>query len=96
MPVFPWMHVVCLLMCGYLSCVGILGLALSFKCLLQSSWLHFFCCCALILMGSTATGILTGARVVASPLEISAYFCAGGCEDDAKDADGDGEVIGKL
>ena len=46
--------------------------------------------------GSAATGIPIGALVVASPLQISAYFCAGGYEDDTKDAYGDGEVIGKL
>lgn len=47
-------------------------------------------------MGSAATGIPTGAPVAASPLEYSASFCAGSSEDDARDADGDGEVIGKL
>lgn len=69
---------------------------LSFGCLLQSSWLHFVYCCSLILMGLAAIGIPTRALVVASPFEISAYFCAGSCEDDARDADGDGEILGKL
>ena len=59
-------------------------------------WLQLFCYCGLILMGSTAIGIPTGAHVVASHFKISAYFCIGSYEDDARDADGDGEVLGKL
>ena len=47
-------------------------------------------------MGSAAIGIPTGAPVATSPLETSASFYAWSYEDDARDADGDGEVIGKL
>lgn len=47
-------------------------------------------------MGLAATGIPTGAPVTASPFKISAYFCTGSYEDDARDANGDGEVLGKL
>ena len=53
-------------------------------------WMHFFCCCGLILMGSTATGIPTGAPIATSPFEASASFCAWSCEDDAKDVGRDG------
>jgi len=45
-------------------------------------------------MGSAARGIPTGAPLGASPFEISTYFCAWICEDDAKDVDRDGEVMG--
>lgn len=83
-------------MCGCLPCAGFLWLDLSFRCLLQSSWLHFFYCCSLILMGSAATGIPIGAPIAASPFEILAYFCVGSYEDDARDADGHGEILGKL
>ena len=47
-------------------------------------------------MGSATTGIPTGAPVAASPLETSASFCAWSYEDDARDVDRDGEVIGRL
>lgn len=47
-------------------------------------------------MGSSATGIPTGAPVAASPFENSASFCAWRYEDDARDVDRDGEVIGGL
>jgi len=47
-------------------------------------------------MGSTTIGIPIGALVAASPLETSAYFCAWSYEDDAKDVDRVGEVIGRL
>lgn len=47
-------------------------------------------------MGSATTEIPTGAPVAASPFEILACFYFGSCEDDARDVDGDGEVLGKL
>lgn len=47
-------------------------------------------------MGSAATGIPTGAPVVASPLETLDYFCGWSCEDDARDVHRDGEVIGRV
>jgi len=47
-------------------------------------------------MGSVATGIPTGATVVASPFEILAYFDARSCVGDAIDVDGDGRILGKL
>lgn len=47
-------------------------------------------------MGSVATGIPTGALVVASPFENSASFCAWSYEDDSRDVDKDGEVIGGI
>jgi len=47
-------------------------------------------------MVSTATGIPTGALVAAYPFKILAYFYIGSCEDYARDADGDGELLGKL
>ena len=47
-------------------------------------------------MGSTATGIPTRAPVAASPLENLASFYAWSYEDDARDVDRDGEVIGRL
>jgi len=50
----------------------------------------------MILMGSAATGIPIRAPVVASPFQISAYFYVGGYEDDSRDVDGDGEILGKL
>ena len=43
-------------------------------------------------MGSTTTGV----PVAASPLQTSASFCAWSFEDDPKDVDRDGEVIGRL
>jgi len=47
-------------------------------------------------MGSTATRIPTGAPVVASPFKICTYFYTRSYGDDARDVDGDGEVLGKL
>jgi len=47
-------------------------------------------------MGSTATRIPTGAPVATSPLETSASLYAWSYEDDAKDVDRDGEVIGRI
>lgn len=47
-------------------------------------------------MGSAATGIPTGALVAASPLETLASFYAWSYEDDVRDVDRDGEVIGRL
>ena len=47
-------------------------------------------------MGSATKGIPTGAPVAASPFETSVIFYAWSCEDDAKDVDRDGEVIGRL
>ena len=47
-------------------------------------------------MGSAATRILIGAPIAASPLETPYSSCAWSCEDDARDVDKDGEVIGRL
>lgn len=47
-------------------------------------------------MGSVPIGIPTGAHVAASPFKISAYLCTRSSKDDAIDANGDGEVLGKL
>jgi len=47
-------------------------------------------------MGSIATGIPIGAPVAPSPFKTSASFCAWSCEDDAKNVDRYGKVIGRL
>ena len=47
-------------------------------------------------MGSAAIRIPTGALVAASPLKTSTSFCAWSFEEDARDVDRDGEVIGRL
>ena len=47
-------------------------------------------------MGSTAIGIPTGALIASSPFEILVYFGVGSYGDNARDIDGDGEVIGNM
>ena len=47
-------------------------------------------------MGSTAIGIPTGAPVATYPFEIFSFFYAWSYEDDAKNADRDGEVMVRL